>query len=115
MTVSTKELAERGVDPSWRRWRRDRGLTLRSMAAMLDVDHNTLRRLETGVRVHPHTILVWQLFVARWENVPEFREGLAEEVHRTKMRYRAAALKRNAERGHNGNRRDDQHSASSEE
>lgn len=103
MTRSSKELAEAGVPApavSFRRWRRERGLTLQSMAHMLGLSFRTLHDYELGHRRGTDaTKDKIAAFVERWEHVPAAREALETEVRRTKLRYRAAALARCKARG----------------
>ncbi len=67
------------------------------MATMLGVDRRTLERLELGQACGP-TAAEFEAFIARWERVPDVRERLEAEVRRTALRYRAAAVARNAAR-----------------
>lgn len=84
---------------SMRRWRSARGLTITSMAHMLGWNPDRLYRHERG-KATPceKSRAEYEAFVKRWEHVPECQAALAEQVHRTKMRYRAAALARTANR-----------------
>jgi len=82
-----------------RRWRRARGLTITSMAHMLGWSVDLLYRHERGkAKPSAASQACYDAFVKRWERVPEFQAKLAQEVHRTKMRYRAAALARMTDR-----------------
>jgi len=84
---------------SKRRWRRARGMTITSMAHMLGWSVDRLRKHELGkAKPRAASEATYQAFVQRWERVPEFQAKLAQEVHRTKMRYRAAALARMTDR-----------------
>lgn len=102
MTKLSKELLAEGHTrgAGMRKWRRERGLTMRSMAHMLGCCEWTLHHHETGkfVAFREELDAAYTAFVKRWETVPAFRERLEREVHRTKMRYRAAALERHRER-----------------
>lgn len=101
MTYSSKELARQGVAPEavgWRKWRSERGLTLRSMATMVGVDMATIRRSELGETKGKAGDKI-AAFIARWERVPAVREALEAEVRRQKLRYRSAALARCKARG----------------
>lgn len=103
--ISTKELLEAGVAParvSMRKWRRERGLTVHSMALMLGCRPDVLSRFEIGAQRNGYAIFAndgplmrrYQTFVERWEKVPEARAALAEQVHRDRMRRSAAARAR---------------------
>jgi DNA-binding XRE family transcriptional regulator len=103
MSYSARELKDRGVAPEaigWRRWRRERGLTQRAMATMLDMSVRTLVYLEQGVYAEGPASDKLAAFIARWSKVPEMQERMAEEARRTKLRYRAAALARCKARGY---------------
>jgi transcriptional regulator with XRE-family HTH domain len=97
MTHTSKELASRGFPPSVisnRKWRRERGMTIRSMAAMLGVSTSTLQTYETqskaqGRRESQLVEAKYEAFKMRWEHVPEARRQLEEAVHRDRL-YRSA-------------------------
>lgn len=103
MTYSSKELLARGVAAPavrLRKWRRERGLTRQSMATMLGVSIRTLDEYELGKRAPTDaTKDKIAAFIERWQKVPAVREALENEVRRSKMRYRAAALGRCKARG----------------
>lgn len=101
MTYSSKELERRGFPPrviSMRRWRRDRGLTMRSMATMLGLTTNQLQKYELQARDMPHqnarTAELVAAFIARWEEVPAAQAALAEVVHRDRLIRSAVASAR---------------------
>lgn len=61
MTFNSYELAQRGVDPrviEFRQWRRRVPLTEGEVARLLDVNTDTIRRVELGAIQHPHNRLV---------------------------------------------------------
>lgn len=105
MTMASHELRAKGVAEyviSRRRWRRERGLTIQSMACMIGVSTDTLHRAEIG-RQGPSASLRAKIdaFVERWAAVPALQEAVAREAHQLKLRYRAAALGRARARGFN--------------
>lgn len=101
--MSTRELLDRGVAPhivSFRKWRRERGLTRSSMATMIGISVRTLDNYEHArCGAQDATKDKIAAFLARWERVPAARDALEAEVRRTKLRYRAAALARCKARG----------------
>lgn len=101
MTLSSKEIARLrpDLDPrivGCRKWRRERGLTVASMATMLGVTPATLHRIEHGSG--GDSADEYMHFVARWQRARLVQDEIDEHVHRTKMRYRAAAVARNKHR-----------------
>lgn len=99
MTHRSIELERLGVHPrrvGVRRWRRARGLTIRSMADMLGITSNALQRWETGLPKPRETDLTRTIFsfMERWEKVPDVQERIAQENHRQHMRYAAVAFAR---------------------
>lgn len=105
VTYIARELKSRGVSEyvlTARKWRRARGLTIRGMACMLDVNAGFLGAVELGRKPASAELRARiDAFVVRWERVPAIQEAVASEVHRSKMRYRAAALGRLRARGVN--------------
>jgi hypothetical protein len=77
------------------------------MADMIGVTAHTLQNWETGRGCEQgsrprNTSLTRAIeaFMDRWEKVPEVQEQIAQEVNRSKLRYRAAALARCRQRGY---------------
>lgn len=103
MTYSTKELAANGVPEKrvgMRRWRKERGLTIRSMACMLEIDPGTLGRYELGKEKCVKLAKRYEAFIARWQAVPETQRQLDDIVRQQANRYRAAAHARCKARGY---------------
>lgn len=101
MTYTSKELERRGFPPNVvgvRRWRRARGLTIRSMAIMLGVTANQLHKFETQARDTPRRNKqigeLYEAFVERWAKVPEVQFALEQQVHRDKLARSAVASAR---------------------
>lgn len=91
-----------GVGPvrvASRRWRRERGLSIVSMATMLGVSASNLHRYEIGAMdkrgygVPDDSALAekYREFVHRWHTVPEAREQLEAQVRRDKLARSVAA------------------------
>lgn len=97
MTYRTIDLALMGIDSqriSMRKWRRERGLTLVSMACMLECKVDSLRRYELGQCPMHDVAERYAAFVKRWQKVPETQAKLAEVVHRQTLARSAAARAR---------------------
>jgi hypothetical protein len=106
MTHTAKELEAMGIAPAriaCRRWRRERGLSVVSMAYMIGIHKDTLHRYETayagkeGYALAPEHGAAAEAIVAfmeRWERVPAAREELERRVHHDRLLRRVAAQAR---------------------
>jgi len=98
---SAEILLTQGVDErrvGMRRWRRERYLTERAMAHMLECSTDTIRRIELGLPVSKESIASYLAFVARWEKVPEVQEQVRAAAEAIRSRYSTAARARNRKR-----------------
>ena len=63
MTLTSKDLAELGVDPlviAFRRWRREHRLSIAEAARLMDLRPETLQRHELGIHRHSPVIEIPQ-------------------------------------------------------